>query len=170
MRRVCVVATASGCGKTTFSRALGSRLGVPVHELDALHHGPNWTEASAEELREKVEPLVGGDAWVIDGAYRGKLGDLVLEAADTVVWLDLPLHVWLPRLVRRTVARTIRREELWNGNRESFRMTFLSHDSVVYYALRHYRHRRERYPVELSRFALVRLRTPAEVEQFLAEV
>ena len=45
---------------------------------------------------------------MIDGGYRGKLGDLVLEQADVVVWLDLPVRVWLPRLVRRTVRRHAR--------------------------------------------------------------
>jgi hypothetical protein len=52
---------------------------------------------------------------VIDDGYRGKLGDLVLEAADTVVWLDLPRRVRLPTLVCRTVRRIARRERLWSG-------------------------------------------------------
>ena len=46
MRRVCLIATASGNGKTTVGRQLARRLGVPFVELDALHHGPNWTEAT----------------------------------------------------------------------------------------------------------------------------
>ena len=100
--KVAILSSASGNGKTTVGRALAASLGVPFHELDALHHGPNWTEATRDELRAKVEPIVVSDAWVIDGAYRGKIGDLVLEAADTVVWLDLPMRVWLPRLLRRT--------------------------------------------------------------------
>ena len=136
MRRVVVLSTASGNVKTTVGRALADRLGVPFHELDALHHGPNWTEATADELRAKVEPIVAGDAWVIDGAYRGKLGDLVLERADVVVWLDLPIRVWLPRLVRRTARRVIHREELWNGNRERLRDALYPPHSVVYFALR----------------------------------
>ena len=92
------MATASSCGKTTLGRELARRLDVPFVELDALHHGPNWTEASAEELRAQVEPIVAGDGWVIDGGYWAKLGDLVLRNADVVVWLDLPVRVWFPRL------------------------------------------------------------------------
>jgi adenylate kinase family enzyme len=167
MRRVVIISTASGNGKTTVGRALAERLGVPFHELDALHHGPNWTEATAEELRAKVEPLVAGDAWVIDGAYRGKLGDLVPERADAVVWLDLPIRVWLPRLLRRTARRVIHREELWNGNRERLRDVLYPPHSVVYYALRHHRERRRKYPSELARFPVVRLRTSADVDAFL---
>ena len=109
----------------------------------------------------------GQDAWVVDGAYRGKLGDLVLEAADTVVWLDLPRRVWLPRLVVRTLRRALTREELWNGNRESLWGALSDDDSLVRYALANEPPRRHRYPRELARFRVARLRTPAEVDAFL---
>ncbi len=170
MRRVAVIASASGNGKTTVGRTLARRLGVPFVELDSLHHGPDWTEASPEELRARVEPIVQTDGWVIDGAYRGKLGDLVLERAELVVWLDLPMRVWLPRLLRRTALRIVRREELWSGNRERLRTALHPRDSVVFYALRGYRGRRRRYAAELARFPLVHLRTPAEVDRFLSDV
>ena len=107
MRRIAIVSSASSNGKTTLGRELAHRLVVPFHELDALHHGPGWTEASPEELRARVEPLLAGDGWVVDGYYRGKLGDLVPRSAELVVWLDLPIRVWLPRLVRRTMRRIV---------------------------------------------------------------
>jgi adenylate kinase family enzyme len=167
MRRVAVIASASGCGKTTVGRAIAGRLGLPFVELDALHHGPRWTEATAEELRAKVQPIVDSDAWVIDGAYRGKLGDLVLERAQLVVWLDLPIRVWLPRLLRRTFGRIVRREELWGGNRESLRGAFIGRDALIPWSLRHYRRRRRVYPAQLARFNLVRLCSTAEIERFM---
>ncbi|MGH3026103.1 MAG: adenylate kinase, partial [Gaiellaceae bacterium] len=136
MRKVVVIGSASGNGKTTFGRALATLLGAPFHELDALVHGPGWVETPDDVLRSQVERILAGGAWVIDGAYRGKLGTLVLDAADTVVWLDLPLAVWLPRLVRRTLRRILRQEELWNGNRETFRSAFWGRESLVLVALR----------------------------------
>lgn len=170
MRRVAVISSASGSGKTTIGRELARRLGVPFHELDALHHGPGWTEASAEELRERVEPLVAEEKWVIDGAYRGKLDDLVLAAADTIVWLDLPIRVWLPRLLRRTYRRWRTQEELWGGNRENLRGALLARDALIPYALRTYGGRRRRYPVELAQYPVVRLRSLSEVDAWLASV
>ena len=167
MRKVVVISTASGNGKTTVARALAEKLAVPFYELDALHHGPNWAEPALEDFRARVQPIVESEAWVIDGAYRGKLGDLVLDGADTVVWLDLPLRVWLPRLVRRTARRVIRREELWNGNRETLKDALHPQNSVVLYALRKYRRTRQTYAVELAHFPLIRLRTTAEVARFL---
>ena len=44
MRKVAVIASASGNGKTTMGRELAQRMGVPFVELDAVVHGPNWTE------------------------------------------------------------------------------------------------------------------------------
>ena len=167
MRRVAVIATASGCGKTTVARALAASLAARYVELDAIHWRAGWTELDPVELRRRVEPIVAGDRWVIDGSYQRKLGDLVLERADTIVWLDLPRRVWLPRLVRRTIHRVVLREELWNGNRESVRGVLVGPDALFAYALRNERPRRQRYPRELARFRVARLRSQAEVDAFL---
>ena len=168
MRKVSITASASGSGKTTVGRELARRLDVPFVELDALVHGPNWTETPDDELRRLLEPVLAGDGWVIDGGYRGKLGDLVFDAADVIVWIDLPLHVWVPRLLRRTVRRLRGEEELWNGNRETIRGAFLQRDGLFPYAFRMHFSRRRRYPQELARYAVVRLRSQAEVDAFLA--
>ena len=170
MRKVAVVTSASGSGGTTVGRELARRLAVPFYELDALFWKPCWTESTADELRSKVEPIVAGDAWVIDGSYQSKLGQLVLANADVVVWLDLPMRVWLPRLVRRTLRRARSREELWEGNCESLRNALLSRDSLLLFTLRHYRARRRIYPERFGSYELVRLRSDAEVNGFLGSV
>jgi Shikimate kinase len=170
VRRIAVISSASGSGKTTLGRALAGRLDVPFVELDAIHHGPDWSEATAEELRAHVEPLVARDGWVIDGGYRGKLGDLVLDAADTVVWLDLPVRTWLPRLLRRTIVRIVRREELWAGNRETFHGALVGKDALIPFALRSARRRRGTYPTDLARFPVVRLRSQREVDAWFASI
>jgi shikimate kinase len=170
VRRVAIIASASGNGKTTLGRALAARLDVPFVELDALVHGPNWTETSDEDLRAIVAPIVQTEAWVIDGTYSRKLGTLVLDAADTIVWLDLPLRVWFPRLLRRTGRRVTGREKMWNDNRETLRGAFGGRESLFGYALRMHFARRRGYPVELGRYpVVVRLRTVDEVERWLAD-
>ena len=77
----------SSCsGKTTLAARLAEALGVPHIELDALHHGPNWQEATAEELHARVEEALAGlDGWVTDGNYMGKLGTWLIDQADTIV-------------------------------------------------------------------------------------
>jgi shikimate kinase len=170
MRKIAVTASASGSGKSTTGRALAKRLGVPFVELDALVHGQNWTETPDDELRRILEPVLAGEGWVIDGGYRRKIGDLVLERADVVVWIDLPIRVWFPRLIRRTVRRVRRNEELWNGNHESLRDALGGRDALIPYAVRAHFSRRRRYPVELARFPVVRLRSQAAVDAFVRGV
>jgi adenylate kinase family enzyme len=165
--RIAVTASASGSGKTTVGRQLGRRLGVPFVELDSLVHGPNWTETSDDELRALLEPVLAGAGWVIDGGYRRKIGDLVLGQADLVVWIDLPLHVWLPRLVRRTVRRLRGREEIWNGNQETLRGVVWGRDALIPYAIRMHFSRRRRYPRDLAPYRVVRLRSQREIDAFV---
>jgi len=157
-------------GKTTFSRELAERLSVPYLELDAINHGPNWTEASAEELQERVREFMASvqDRWVIDGNYEWKLGELVIGASDRIVWLDPPLRVALRRLWRRTTTRIRGEVELWSGNRESWRGGFLGWNSLFVWTLRSWvRHRRE-WP---RKFAgdprVVRLRSVGEARRWL---
>jgi adenylate kinase family enzyme len=167
MRKIVVIASASGNGKTTLGRQLAERLSVPFVELDELVHGPGWVETSNEDLRTRLALLLAGDDWVADGAYQHKLGDFVLDQADTVVWLDLPLHIWLPRLARRTWRRLRGREQLWNDNRESLATAFWGRESLFVWALRsHFRRRRE-WPIVLSGRHVVRLKSRRDVEAFL---
>ncbi|HEY3922528.1 MAG TPA: AAA family ATPase [Gaiellaceae bacterium] len=171
MRRVSV-AGISGSGKTTLARALAERLGVPYVELDALHHEPNWTEATAAELEAKVTAAIEAapDGWVIDGNYRAKLGDLVLSRADTLVWLELPLGVSLARVARRTWRRLRTQEELWSGNRESIGGLLGPRYGMISWAAQAYfRHKRE-LPAAIARnphLRVVHLRKAREVEAFL---
>jgi adenylate kinase family enzyme len=170
MRRVAVISSASGNGKTTVGRELASRLGVQFVELDALVHGPAWAETPDDVLRTRLEPILASEGWVIDGDYQRKLGSLVLDAADLVVWLDLPIRVWFPRLLRRTLRRMCTGEELWNGNRESVRAAICGRESLLVWAFRsHYRHRRA-WPRRLADRPMLRLRTTQEVDLFLARL
>ena len=173
MPRQIVVKGSSGSGKSTVAAELASRLGLTYIGLDALHHGPNWSEPTAEEFQHTVCEAMqrAPEGWVVDGNYDSKLGTLVVDEADTIVWLDLPLSVKWPRIWRRTMHRVRNRVELWNGNRETWRTTFAHRDTILFWSLRfHFRHRR----IWPARFRgderLVRLRTENEVRRWLETV
>lgn len=169
MKRVNLKGT-SGSGKSTFGVELARRLDLPYVELDALHHGPNWSEPTDEEFRARVREAMDAapQGWVIDGNYEVKLGDLVIAEADTIVWLDLPFRIKTRRLWRRTAQRIRNDVELWNGNKESWRGALWGRDALFWWMVRgHFRHRRE-WP---DRFAgdprFVRLRSVAEAQAWL---
>jgi hypothetical protein len=89
----------------------------------------------------------------------------VLERADLVVWLDLPLGTILRRLW--ALARIRKGDELWGGNRETWRGAFLSRDSLFVWALKTHLGRRRRYAERLARFETVHLRSVRETEAWL---
>jgi hypothetical protein len=95
--------------------------------------------------------------------------DLVWGAAETLVWLDFPRHVVLPRLVRRTVWRVLRRTELWNGNREPWHnfWSLNPQRSVIAWSVAQHNNYRRRYaaiPADpaWAHLSFVRLRSPAQ--------
>jgi len=160
----------SGAGKSTFAAHLARRLGVSWIELDALSHGPNWSAPEPGVFRARVREAMAASpgGWVVDGDYDGKLGETVLGPADTIVWLDIPLWVSYPRMVRRTLIRCRNKVELWNGNRETWRDQFASRESIFYWTIRlHIRQARE-WPVQFGHDPrLVRLRSDAEARRWL---
>lgn len=167
MNRV-LIAGISGAGKTTMARELERRLGLPRHELDALHHGPGWTRRP--EFEADVDRFSSQPRWVTEDQYHSVLGDLLWGRADTVVWLDLPRRTVMQRVVRRSVAYALLRTELWNGNRESVR-DWLDPGHPIRWAWSQYERRRAetleragRHP----RVAVVRLRSAAEARRWLA--
>ena len=171
MRRIAF--TGISCsGKSTTARRLAAQLGLPYIELDELNHGPAWTEVSADELRARVEEALAAapEGWVVEPTYTSKLGELVYERADTLVWLDLPLGFCLRRIWLRTWRRILRREELWHGNRETVRNAFFVRDSLFRGAVRAHRRNPVVIPERAARhpqLRLVRLRSAEEVEGWL---
>jgi adenylate kinase family enzyme len=170
-RRIVVKGT-SGAGKSTFAAELARRLGVAYVELDALHHGPNWSAPTPEAFRAQVRGALAAtpEGWVVDGNYDSKLGETVVAAADTIVWLDLPLALKLRRLWRRSRHRIRYDVELWNGNRESWRGVVFGRDSLFVWTIRaHVRYRR-RWPARFGKDPrLVRLRSAAAARRWLDE-
>jgi adenylate kinase family enzyme len=117
----------SGSGKSRLGAAAARRLGIPHLQLDSIHHLAGWQQAPDQEFLAALDRFVTGpgrDGWVIDGNYQSRTGHL---EPDLVVWLDHPRGLVMAQLVGRTLRRGVRREELWNGNRERPR-TWLSRD------------------------------------------
>ena len=150
LRRVAVVGT-SCSGKTTFAATLAAQLRVPHIELDALHWRPGWVPAPRDAFRAAVSEAVAADCWISDGNYSA-VRDLVWGRATAVIWLDYPFATVLRRALYRTARRALLREELYSGNRESFRKALLSRDSILLWVVTSYGRLWREYP-ELFRQA-----------------
>jgi hypothetical protein len=103
--------------------------------------------------------------------------ELVFARADTIVCLDHNRLRQTLRVAGRTVRRAARREELWNGNRESWRNLWVfasPDDSIVRWTWANVPHARALFDrVEAEHGArgvrVVRLRGWRSVERFLAD-
>lgn len=170
LSRVHVVGS-SCSGKTTFARRLAAQLGVSHIELDELHWEPNWREPELDLFRNKVTNAVSGERWVVDGDYSRKLGPVVSGRATTTIWLDPPFVKILARFFKRSIARSLKREVLWNGCRESLRNSIFSRHSLLLWIIQNRKPKRlkltslEKAPPPGQ--TVVHLRTQKEIETFL---
>lgn len=170
--KVVIVGT-SGSGKTTLARRLCERLHLKDIELDALNWLPGWTEATHEDFRKKVDEATAENCgWVVHGNY-GRVNDLTLGRANVLIWLDYSRPVVFYRVFKRSVLRILTREKLWGGeNRESFKKTFLSRDSILLWSINTWSNNKNRYSRYISEntwphLKILRMTSPEETEKFL---
>lgn len=165
-----VVIVGSSCaGKSTLAAELAEIYGCACIDLDALHWGPNWVATPREVFRERVAAATAGPAWVVAGNY-GSVRDLLWPRATLIIWLNYSFPTVLWRGVKRTLRRCFNREVLWNGNRESVRMSFFSKQSILLWIVTtFYRRRRELAALRASgaypHLAWVELRAPSQARK-----
>ena len=88
MDRIAIVGC-GGSGKSHLARELGRLLGItPVH-LDGVYYDRDWNALDQEHFAARQRDLVSAPRWIIDGNYASSL-PIRLQAADTVIFLDLP--------------------------------------------------------------------------------
>jgi hypothetical protein len=97
---------------------------------------------------------------------------LILQRADTLVWLDLPKLDVMRQLLVRTLRRAWYREVLWHGNTENWRTSFASRESILWWSWRTHVLRRRQYTAafvdpRLAHLIKIRLRSRAAVDRWL---
>jgi adenylate kinase family enzyme len=93
--RIAVIGNGGG-GKSTLSRTLAARLGIPHHEVDPVQYRSDWSSVPEEEVVAVLDGWLDEDAWIIDGFGPLPCIERRVAAADTVVWVDFPIrtHLW----------------------------------------------------------------------------
>jgi adenylate kinase family enzyme len=95
MQKVAVFGNAGG-GKSTLSQRLANLTGLPWVPLDSIKYQPGGVVVPHDEFKTAHAALLRQERWIIDGF--GSLDTVWqrLDAADTLVYLDLPVlrHYW----------------------------------------------------------------------------
>lgn len=173
-RRIIVIGT-TGSGKSTLARAIAEKHGAPCTDLDDLHWLPGWKERPHEEFLRLADEATRGDSWVVAGNYTARVQPLIWPRADTLIWLDIPFWPNAGVLLKRTLRRALTKEEICNGNRESFVNQFFTRDSLLLWFLKSWGKNRRRYgdifahPQAYAQLQLIRLRSYAESAAFIKE-
>ena len=99
MKKVIVIGC-PGSGKTTFSKRLSEKTGLPIFHLDAIWHKPDRTHITREEYDARLYEILMLDSWIIDGNYQRTI-EMRRSACDTVFLFDLPLEICLDGAISR---------------------------------------------------------------------
>ena len=99
MKKVIVIGC-PGSGKSTVSRALHNKTGIPLYHLDMMYWNADKTIVEKNIFRERLASTLLQDKWIIDGNY-GSTMELRMAACDTVIFLDYPLDVCLDGIKER---------------------------------------------------------------------
>ena len=171
-RKILVVGT-SCTGKTTLATRLKSKLNLPHFDLDEMHWLPGWKNRSKAEMAHLIKTQITVlDAWIVSGNYTTAGRDTFWQDAQTIIWLDLPLHIILGRYVKRTYRRIKYKEECCNGNVETLGNAIFTREILLGYILKsHFITRRPKYLQwmnhEMRDKQWIVCKSPKEVEKLL---
>ena len=82
-----------GGGKSSLSGKLSAETGIKLCALDLIEYHKNGERVSAEVYSKKHAELIDTDSWIIDGLGTLESFWLRIDAADTLIYVDLPYYV-----------------------------------------------------------------------------
>lgn len=98
-----VVTGMAGAGKSTFSRQLAAKTGLPLIHLDLHSWRPGWVRVPRDELIEIQRQLLAVPRWIVDSNDVDE--DLLIAHADTLVIIATQWWVCSWRALRRGLRR-----------------------------------------------------------------
>ena len=93
MKKIIVIGC-PGSGKSTFSRALHEKTGIPLYHLDRMYWNEDKTTVEKSVFMDRLARALETDEWIIDGNYASTM-ELRIAVCDTVFFLDYSLDVCL---------------------------------------------------------------------------
>jgi adenylate kinase family enzyme len=169
MKKVAVFGNAAG-GKSTLARRLGELTRLPLYPLDTIQYRAGGGKVPHEEYLKAHADLLKHDAWIIEGFGCVHSAWERFAAADTLIYLDLPLCTHYRWVTKRFVQGLFVNPEGWPENSPIWRSTLDSY-RVIGRCHRHLTPRYRQLVADVASTKQVRhLCSPAEMRQFLEGV
>jgi adenylate kinase family enzyme len=137
MKRIAVFGNAGG-GKSTLAKCLAELTRLPLYPLDLIQFKAGGGKIPHEEYLKAHADLMRRDAWIIDGFGDVSSAWERFAAADTLVYLDLPLvtHHWF--VTKRLLKGLFVAPEgwpdhspLWSSTMSSYRVIWNCHRGLT---------------------------------------
>jgi len=169
MKRVAVFGNAGG-GKSTIARDLAKRTGLPLYIVDMMQFKPGGAKVPHDEFLQAHSDLLLLDEWIIDGFGNVGTAWERFAAADTLIYVDLPLlthYRWVTKRLIKGLFTNLKgwpeNSPLWSSTLNSYRVIPLCHTRLT-----------PRYRQLVADAAAVKrvhhLRSPSQIRSFLEAV
>jgi adenylate kinase family enzyme len=167
VKRVAVFGNTGG-GKSTLARRLAALTGLPLHVLDLIQYPNGGPKLPHDEYLKAHADLLRHDAWIIDGYGCRESAWQRFAAADTLVYVDLPLVTHFAWVTKRLVKGMFATPEGWPEGSPLVASTISSY-RVLWLCHRHLTPKYRALVAEAQPGKRVHhLRSAAEIAAFLA--
>jgi adenylate kinase family enzyme len=133
MTKVAVFGNAGG-GKSTLARRVAELTRLPLYPLDTIQFRPGGGKVPHEEYLKAHADLLRRDQWIIDGFGSVPSAWERFAAADTLIYIDLPLFTHYKWVTKRLVKGVFVTPEgwpegspIWSSTMNSYRVVWLCH-------------------------------------------
>lgn len=157
-----------GSGKSTLARTIGDITSLPVVHIDTIHWMPGWQERPRAEKTRLCEEVHARKQWIFEGGHSITWPSRVARA-DMIIALDIPLRIRAWRVFWRVIKHYGKtRPDLPTNCPERFNWEFI----VWIWNTRKIARKNlistfNKAPDDKEKYLL---RSPAEVDQFIAEM
>ena len=95
MKRVAVFGKPGG-GKSTLSKKISEATGIKLYPLDLIEYHQNGERVSKDDYKKAHDKLITHHSWIIEGLGTLDSFWARVDAADTLIYVDLPyvVHYW----------------------------------------------------------------------------
>ena len=169
MERVAVFGNAGG-GKSTLARRLADLTRLPLHVVDMIQFKAGGEAVPHDEYLKIHADLIRRDAWIIDGFGCVVSAWERFAAADTLIYIDLPLPIHYRWVTKRFIEGFFASPKGWPENSPLWSSTLSSY-RVIPRCHRYLTPRYRQLVVDAAASKRVHhLRSPVEIEAFLAAI
>ena len=169
MKKIAVFGNAGG-GKSILSRKLAQKTNLPLHILDKVQYKSGGVAISSEEFKQIHQEILDNEQWIIDGFGDFETLWQRLDAADTLVYIDLPIYLHFWWVTKRFITSYIDPPKGWPDNSPLWKSSMNSY-KALYLCEKYLTHRYRDYVAKVKATKNVHhLRSPEQITHFLKSI